>query len=237
LLPAINDGTPFEKADLVSTADFSGTNNYRLPDRSVIFSMGCHAGLSVSDVQLGVTALDWAELYAGGDNPWLAHTTYGYGDTEIVAYSERLAELFAKRLVDSANGSESLGDSIRAAKQDYLASTLVLSPYDEKILQSFTYYGLPMYTVGGPDLTQSFAGTFAAQAIVDPPAASPASFGATITGTGTNLDRTPVTVGVNNTGPSGPTNLNLETTQDGNYYEVDGNTVTEQLVDERVFVE
>ena len=36
--------------------------------KSVIFSMGCHAGLSVSDVQLGVTSLDWAELYAQGDN-------------------------------------------------------------------------------------------------------------------------------------------------------------------------
>ena len=35
-------------------------------------------------------------------------------------------------------------------QQDYLASTLVLSPYDEKILQSFTYYGLPMYSIKSP---------------------------------------------------------------------------------------
>ena len=37
---------------------------------------------------------------------------------------------------------------MRNAKQAYLAGTLVLTPYDEKILQSWTYYGLPMYTLG-----------------------------------------------------------------------------------------
>ena len=42
----------------------------------------------------------------------------------------------------------SLGQAVRDAKQRYLAGTLVLTPYDEKILQSWTYYGLPMYTLG-----------------------------------------------------------------------------------------
>jgi hypothetical protein len=227
LLPAANDGTFFQQSDLVTTADFTDPNAARLPDRSVIFSMGCHAGLSVSDVQLGVTALDWAELYADGDNPWLAHTTYGYGDTEIVAYSERLAELFAQQLVlGGVNGSGTLGDALRIAKQDYLASTLVLSPYDEKILQSFTYYGLPMYSVGGQDLTQSLSSTLVAQTSEEPLVVeSPATFGTTIAGT---LDRTPVTIDVPVGSASGPTNLNVVETLDGNYYEVGGNTVTAQ---------
>jgi hypothetical protein len=225
LLPAANDGTYFETGDLVSTADFTSTN---LPERSVIFSMGCHAGLSVSDVQLGVTALDWAELYADGDNPWLAHTTYGYGDTEIVAYSERLAELFAQQLVLGADGSGSLGDALRIAKQDYLASTLVLSPYDEKILQSFTYYGLPMYTVGGPEVVQPLAGAQVTQASAEAEVDSPVTFGTTIAGAGDALDRTPVTIDVAVGAESGPANLHLVQTDEGNYYEVGGNTVTAQ---------
>ncbi len=110
----------------------------------------------MSDVQLGLTGidatLDWAQLYGRGTNQYIAHTTYGYGDTEIVAYSERLAQLFAANVGamtdDSADAPASLGAAVRSAKQQYFASTLVLTPYDEKIMQSWTYYGLPMYTLG-----------------------------------------------------------------------------------------
>ena len=114
--------------------------------------MGCHAGLSVSDVQLGFTAPDWAQTFAKGDNQWLAHTTYGYGDDEIVAYSERLAELSRAMSVTTFwAGRTRRPRSDRRwllAKQDYLATTFTLTPYDEKILQSWTYYGLPMYEIG-----------------------------------------------------------------------------------------
>ena len=226
LLPAADDNTYFTNDKLVSTADLTGPNASRRPDRSVIFSMGCHAGLSVSDVQLGVSALDWAELYAGGNNAWLGHTTFGYGDTEIVAYSERLSVLFAQRLVDLATGSpsapESLGAAIRSAKHDYLAGTLVLSPYDEKILQSFTYYGLPMYTIGG-------TGTGGTTPAGDQ---SPAAFGTMRLDGHSGQDVTPVSINLtedaSGTGASDATKLNLVTTDEGSYYEVGGNTVTAQ---------
>ena len=106
----------------------------------------------MSDVQVGPT-LDWAQLYSRSQTQWVAHTTYGYGDTEIVAYSERLAELFAGNvaaMTAATSSTMSLGAAVTDAKQRYLASTLVISPYDEKILQSWTYYGLPMYTIGTP---------------------------------------------------------------------------------------
>jgi hypothetical protein len=48
----------------------------------------------------------------------------------------------------SATSRDTLGQAVRDAKERYLAGTLVLTPYDEKILQSWTYYGLPMYTLG-----------------------------------------------------------------------------------------
>ena len=53
-----------------------------------------------------------------GDNQWLAHTTYGYGDDEIVAYSERLAALFASNvsapLIGGAGAPATLGEAMAA---------------------------------------------------------------------------------------------------------------------------
>jgi uncharacterized protein YjbI with pentapeptide repeats len=233
LLPAAADGTLFSDDDLVDTGDFVDSGSTRRPDRAVIFSVGCHAGLSVSDVQLGTPALDWSELYASGDNAWLAHSTFGYGDTEIVAYSERLSVLFADRLVDLMSGVDtaptSLGAAIREAKHEYLGSTLVLTPYDEKILQSFTYYGLPMYTIGG-----AADGGAAAQdaALAEGAADSPVDFGSPRSEPRTGLDVTPVsielTVDDTGSGASDPTKLNRVATDDGDYYEVDGDAVTAQ---------
>jgi uncharacterized protein YjbI with pentapeptide repeats len=155
LLPALPDTNGiYDDDDLVTTADLTTgvVGAAKVPVRALGFTVGCHAGLSVSDVQVGPT-LDWAQLYSRNNTQWIAHTTYGYGDTEIVAYSERLAELFAGNvaaMTATANPTMSLGAAVTDAKQRYLASTLVISPYDEKILQSWTYYGLPMYTIGTP---------------------------------------------------------------------------------------
>jgi uncharacterized protein YjbI with pentapeptide repeats len=155
LLPALPDTRGvYDDSDLVTTADFltGSIAGATVPLRALGFTVGCHAGLSVSDVQVGPT-LDWAQLYSRSQTQWVAHTTYGYGDTEIVAYSERLAELFAGNvaaMTAATNPTMSLGAAVTDAKQRYLASTLVISPYDEKILQSWTYYGLPMYTIGTP---------------------------------------------------------------------------------------
>ena len=156
LLPALPDAEGvYDENDLVDTSDFvaGSPTGARVPLRALGFTVGCHAGLNVSDVQVGPT-LDWAQLYSQNQTQWVAHTTYGYGDTEIVAYSERLATLFAGNVAAMAgvevDAPTSLGAAVRDAKQRYLASTLVISPYDEKILQSWTYYGLPMYSIGEP---------------------------------------------------------------------------------------
>jgi uncharacterized protein YjbI with pentapeptide repeats len=152
LLPARADRAgSYTEADLVTTDDFVGENPRAVaPAAALGFTVGCHAGLSVSDVQLGLPVRDWAQLAAGNGSQWIGHTTYGYGDTEIVAYSERLAALFAGNVAAHVQGSgpATLGAAVRDAKQAYLAGTLVLTPYDEKILQSWTYYGLPMYRLG-----------------------------------------------------------------------------------------
>jgi uncharacterized protein YjbI with pentapeptide repeats len=158
LLPAAADEAgDYTADDLVTTDDFIAASA-DTPARAVSplaalgFTVGCHAGLSVSDVQLGIHSLDWAQLSAQNGSQWVAHTTYGYGDTKIVAYSERLAALFARNVAEivtsPATAPATLGAAVRDAKQSYLAGTLVMTPYDEKIMQSWTYYGLPMYTLG-----------------------------------------------------------------------------------------
>jgi uncharacterized protein YjbI with pentapeptide repeats len=158
LLPAAADAAgDYTNDDLVTTSDFVALSagvapKAFAPVAALGFTVGCHAGLSVSDVQLGIPSLDWAQLSAQNGSQWVAHTTYGYGDTKIVAYSERLAALFARNVAEivtsPATAPATLGAAVRDAKQSYLAGTLVMTPYDEKIMQSWTYYGLPMYTLG-----------------------------------------------------------------------------------------
>ena len=224
LLPAAADAAEYYANDeLVFTGDVASKG----VDGTLLFTMGCHAGLSVSDVQLGFPSADWAQLYADGDNQWLAHTTYGYGDDEIVAYSERLAALFAGNVSDhllgGADAPTSLGEAMLLAKQEYLATTFTLTPYDEKILQSWTYYGLPMYEIDGAS-GNSLLSEFDDAALRSVRAAARHrrhrsagetvdANGAPVTGVSVQLTRT--------VGRSGPTNLNLVTTDDGNYYEVE----------------
>lgn len=227
LLPAKADAAGYYTADqLVDASEVAALGL----TTTVVFTMGCHAGLSISDVQLGFTSLDWAEMFAEGDNPFIGHTTYGYGDTEVVAYSERLAAIYAGYLADIVNDAPgapaTLGEALQRTKSDYLASTLLLTPYDEKVLQSFTYYGLPMYTIGEPEtaptnevVTSTVQATEVAIEAASAPA-SPVTFGSPFGG-----GRVPVTIDLE-IGARGPANLDLVETDEGEaYYTVGGNTV------------
>jgi hypothetical protein len=84
--------------------------------------MGCHGGLSVSDIELGVSAdsADWSQAFSGAAQ-WIANTGFGYGDTELVSYSERLMALFAKELAVGA--TLTTGQALSLAKRDYAKTT------------------------------------------------------------------------------------------------------------------
>jgi len=191
--PPNNDSTGARSA-LFTTDALSGSST-SLANR-LVFSMGCHAGLSVADSEVlaaGASTLDWPQAYAQkGVGAYLGNTGYGYGDTLVVAYSEELNRLFAQRI---ASGS-TVGDALAAAKQAYFAETGVFGVYDEKAMAEFTDYGLPMWSVSAPAgaggaATQQLAG---ADALAAPqtqapaaPAASAASNGV-ITDQATGLD-------------------------------------------------
>jgi hypothetical protein len=118
-----------------------------LPDGArLVFSMGCHSGLAVSDETVGggPRAADLPAAITARGAVYLATTGYGYGDQFSVGLQERLMTLFAGEL----DGAVSVGDALRNAKQNYFASQGLYGAYDEKALSSTILYGLPMFAVG-----------------------------------------------------------------------------------------
>ena len=79
-------------------------------------------------------------------NTFVGNTGFGYGDTDRVALTEQLTAIFA----DEVGQDDTVGQAWVDAKQRMLSEILVLDAYQEKSLQQFVLYGLPMFRVGRP---------------------------------------------------------------------------------------
>ncbi len=114
----------------------------------VQFTIGCHSGLSVPDIYVGSPGpaqLDWPQaMLAKKTSGYVGNTGYGLGDTDAIAYSEKLSTLFA----ENVGPAMTLGQAMSFAKQAYVASVGSPSVYDAKAVQEATFYGLPMWRVG-----------------------------------------------------------------------------------------
>ncbi|MGI9598712.1 MAG: hypothetical protein ACR2QK_21285, partial [Acidimicrobiales bacterium] len=134
--------------ELFTTADVDTAGRVDDLIGRILFSMGCHGGINVPDELFPTDdprALDWAQTFSRQRAVWVGNTGYGYGETEGVELSERLMALFAERL----DGSISVGQALLYAKQAYLGTRQAeYGPFDEKVLQQSTFYGLPIYEVG-----------------------------------------------------------------------------------------
>jgi Tol biopolymer transport system component len=124
----------------------------------ILFTMGCHGGLNISDTLPGGSAtgkyLDWPELYAQKQAAmYIANTGYGYGDSASVALSERLLALFAKNL---HSDSGSVGEEWVNALQQYFATAGAYDVYDEKVMEETTFYGLPFWHFSTAGSSPSF---------------------------------------------------------------------------------
>lgn len=120
-------------------------------ERSLLFTVGCHAGLNVAVAVAGQAAgLDWPEAVTRRGALYAGNTGFGYGDTEVVAYSERLAATMAGLI---GSGRVSAGQALLQAKQRYGAQLGLADPHDLKAVQEMTFYGLPMYRVGDAGVT------------------------------------------------------------------------------------
>ena len=209
-LPAFDNFNPTQPGDLFSSDEF--VNN-----RAVLYSMGCHAGYSRSDIQVGVpgTSPDWAQRATGElDNVFVGNTGYGYGDSDKVALGELLTANFATEIAQGG----SIGQAWVDAKQRMLADVHVLDAYQEKTLQQFVFYGLPMFHVGEapPDLSglagtvTNLAETFATQL-----AATSSIVLNPEPRTGLDVGRV----------VAAPTLTPVDVVDDGTYYTADGGTI------------
>jgi uncharacterized protein YjbI with pentapeptide repeats len=213
-LPSLGNSTG-DESDLFTTADIDGPVAAALDD-ALLFSMGCHSGLSVADITVGAVVPDWAQTFAGLAGGWVANTGFGYGDTELVALSEDLMARFAAHLADG----DPAGQALAAAKQDYAGAVALVGPYDEKVLHQATLYGLPMLRLGEP-ATAALATVAAAPPPVDPPIT---------TDLHTGLPATTRAVGfavATSATDRGPGTLTPASTGDGDYFHVDGDTLNQ----------
>ena len=138
LLPA-DQNTANTQTNLVTTSDVSNVGG------RIVITMGCHSGVSVSDLIPNLLGADWDQTYAAqGALGYIANTGFGLGETAGVAYSEQLHALLAQRL----DGSMTLGQALTFAKQDYAGSVPTTSGYHLKVIDEADLFGLPMYKVG-----------------------------------------------------------------------------------------
>ncbi len=146
LLPAAEDAAQ-RANNLVDTADITSRGINAMAGR-LPFSVGCHAGLAVSNAVFGAGNLlgeDWAQAMLGtGAIGWIGNTGFGLGDTVVVGYTEQLHALLAPKL----DGTMTIGQALAQAKQEYLANLGIIGPYDAKVMQQTTLYGLPMTRLG-----------------------------------------------------------------------------------------
>lgn len=139
----------------------SFTNLYQLADLlpatstayagTIIFSMGCHAGLNAADSYLVASdpVREWAQELLVRDAVFIGNTGFGYGDSDFSAYSEDLMALFA----ESIGTSNTIGEAFVAAQQTLAGKTAKWSPYHDKSQMEATLYGLPFYQLHETPLT------------------------------------------------------------------------------------
>jgi hypothetical protein len=194
-LPADGNSTG-DESDVFSVGDTSIAN-------ALIFSVGCHSGLSISNAQLAgalpVWAVDWAESFSGLGDLWIGNSGFGYGDTAVVAYSESIAAAFGDFV-----GTHPTGLASMLAKQEFASNLFVVSPYQTKAMNEWIFYGLPM-TRTSPDVP------------LDPVVPDPGFGPGTLTDPyGSGLTIAPVALA--------STGLQLVTTPSGSYYVGNGGT-------------
>jgi hypothetical protein len=120
------------------------------------YSVGCHSGYSVYDAEVDAgRRIDFPQAYIHQNGSWVGNTGFGYGDSDLVAYTEKLMLNFTEELgrrwtYDGGAGANYIGmpvgQALVRAKRAYLreAAAGTFSVYDEKVLLQSTLYGVPM---------------------------------------------------------------------------------------------
>ena len=110
----------------------------------LVFSMGCHSGLSVPDAEQPGIGTDFAQALSSRGAALVGSTGFGYGDAVTPGAGEKLLADFTRGL----DGHATIGQALIDAKQRYYADSGLYGPYDDKVLGETTFYGIPFYRPG-----------------------------------------------------------------------------------------
>ncbi|MCP4535611.1 MAG: hypothetical protein GY832_00520, partial [Chloroflexi bacterium] len=185
---------PTNPLNEVFATEVTATTNY---SGSLVFSVGCHSGLNVpdGDALSAQTGTDWAQAFLRQGATFIGNTGYGYGDSDLIAYSERLMTNFVDELGYWKDGhAPTVGQALLSAKQRYYnsASGGSLSNYDEKVMGIMAIYGLPMLEVRMPITTTPVSSVGRQLAV----SSQQAKEGVTVSSVDLSFTYTPHTIGV-----------------------------------------
>ena len=134
---------------IIDSSDIAGSG---IPNGSLLFTIGCNAGVNIPDSYLpSPDDFDLPQALASRKGSFVGNFGFGYGDTTRLAFSEKLMKLFANNL----DGSVTIGQAISQAKGAYWSQLVSSSPYDIKALEQSTLYGLPFYRITGAGNTNN----------------------------------------------------------------------------------
>lgn len=132
------EGTPdllnIEAAEIYSeTFDMSG---------GLVYTLACHAGLNVPEENETHT-IDLPQSFIKKGSNYIGNTGYGWGYRGAIGLSEQMMQFFTPELIKG----QPMGLALSSAKQQYYRLTQARTGYDEKVMQQFVFYGLPMFEI------------------------------------------------------------------------------------------
>jgi hypothetical protein len=151
-------GAHFSANNLLAADDTTTVNALELGSSSVnltntlVLSGGCHSAYDIvnGDGIPGVTqTFDWTEAFAQKGATLIGGTGYQYGDTDFLAYSQKI-DAGVVHALRYGTGPVSIGNALVQAKKDYLSSAQSLQGIDVKALLEATLYGIPGLSINLP---------------------------------------------------------------------------------------
>lgn len=110
----------------------------------LIYTLGCHGGLNVPAIN-SVHPLDLPEAFVRKRANYVGNTGYGWGLLNSIGLSEKVIRLFTREL--HRGEQVAMGKALATTKRLYYEQAQSFSVFDEKVMQQFIFYGLPMFQI------------------------------------------------------------------------------------------
>ena len=141
-----NRGLPPVGNQLFTTAR---VDSLALPQLAITSSIGCHAGLSQSDLLTADPAKlrDFAQALSAKGVAFAGPSTYGLGLVNGIGLHELLSKYFSENIGKMRTSGLTIGEALAQAEQRYVGGRLAYGAYDDKV--NLSLYGLPMWRAAG----------------------------------------------------------------------------------------